>query len=44
MEKHAEKGYAGESGRAPGRLRIDLEAVLCNVPRDGETMLFLKID
>lgn len=39
----AEYGYAGESGKAPGRLRIDLEAVLCNVPRLGETMPFLKI-
>jgi hypothetical protein len=45
MEKHAVKEYAGESGKAPGRLRIDLvEAVLCNVARDGETMPFLKID
>lgn len=45
-EKHAVKGYAGESGKEPGRLRIDLvvEADLCNVPRVGETMLLLKID
>jgi len=44
-EKHAEMGYAGESGRAPGRFRMDLvEAVLCKVARDGETMPFLKID
>jgi len=44
MEKHAENGYAGESGKAPGRLRIDLEAALCNVPRVGETIPFIKID
>jgi hypothetical protein len=45
MEKHAGRGYAGESGKAPGRLRIDLvEAVLCNVERVGETIPFLKID
>ena len=45
VERNAVEGYAGESGKAPGRLRIDLvEADLCNVARVGETMPFLKID
>ena len=45
MEKDAVKEDAGESGKLPGRLRIDLvEAVLCNVARAGETMPFLKIE
>jgi len=44
-EKLADKGYAGESSKAPGRLRIDLvEPALCNVAKVGETMPFLKID
>lgn len=44
-EKLAVKGCAGERGKAPGRLRMDLvEAVLCNVAKVGETMPFLKID
>jgi hypothetical protein len=43
--KHAVSGYAGESGKAPGRLRIDLvEALLCNVARVGKTMPFRKTD
>jgi hypothetical protein len=38
-------GVKGESGKAPGRLRIDLvEAVLCSVARDGESIPLLKID
>jgi len=42
LERHAVKG---ESGKAPGRLRIDLvEVVLCNVARVGESMPLLKID
>ena len=45
MEKLAVAGYAGESGKLPGRLRIDLaEAVFCSAARVGEAMLFLKID
>jgi len=45
MEKFAVHVYAGESGKGPGRLRIDLaEVVLCNAVRVGETMPFLKID
>lgn len=46
MEKLAEKGYAGESGKLPGgRLRMDLvEAVLDKVERVGEIRLVLKID
>jgi hypothetical protein len=43
MERHAVKG---NSGKAPGRLRIDLVevVVLCNVARVGERIPLLKID
>jgi len=42
LGRHAVKG---ESGKAPGRLRIDLvDVVLCSVARVGESMPLLKID
>jgi hypothetical protein len=44
-EKLAVMGCAGDSSKAPGRLRIDLvEAALCNDASVGETMPLLKID
>lgn len=42
-EKHAVKEYEGDSGKAPGRLRIDLVEAVLNDARVGETMPFLKI-
>lgn len=45
MEKLAAYGSAGESGKASGRLAIDLaEPTALNIVRVGDAMLFLRID